>query len=163
MNKKGKVTAKKAGKATITVSAAGLKATCKIKVKKPADQDLAGYYRMPYSQIINIFKDGSYVTMYAEYNQYKYRNAVTFFFPKPVAVQSQSPASIITLNGNLAGYTLLGITVGMDRENSFEKLRSAGFSRGAAVGITYYWEDTNGHQVALEADSKVVSIRYGAW
>ena len=161
VSSKGKVTAKKAGTATITASAAGLSVSCKVKVKKITD--LSSYYRMPYNKVIKAFKGGALITQYAEYNRYQYKDAVIFSFPKPVAEPSQAPASIIMLKKNLSGCNLFGVTIGMDREKAFRKFRAAGFSRTVAVGITYYWEDSKGRNLSVEADSKVRSISFGAW
>ncbi|MBR0398977.1 MAG: Ig-like domain-containing protein [Eubacterium sp.] len=159
----GKVKAKKAGTAVITVTAGSRKAVCKVKVKKARTVDLAKYYRKPYSSVVRKFPGGADITWYAEYDEYRYKDAVTFFFPKPVADQKQAPLDMIALDKKMKGYNLLGVTVGMNRETAFKKLRKAGFKRTVAVGITYYWEGSNSRQVQIEADSKVRSIRYGAW
>jgi len=103
------------------------------------------------------------VKQYAEYDQYRYKNAVTFFFPKPVAVQAKSPASILLLNGKSTRFSLFGITVGMKKETAFKKLQKAGFKRNGSYGNYYYWKGSNYRQVDLEVDDKVKSIRYGAW
>ncbi|MBQ8305380.1 MAG: Ig-like domain-containing protein [Blautia sp.] len=161
---KGKITAKKAGTATITATIKGtkVKATCKVTVKKMTD--LTSYYRKPYSSIIQTFPGGSYQTRYAEYNYYTWKDGITFSFPKPVADQQKSPASMINLTKNVNGYCLLGVTIGMNKDTAFKKLTAAGFKRTTAVGITYYWEGSNYRQLAVEADAtKIISIRYGSW
>ena len=164
VSSKGRITAKKAGTATITATIKGtsVKAACKLTVKNM--RDLADYYRKPYDSIIKAFPDGSYETRYAEYNHYTWKGGITFSFPKPVANQQKSPASIIGLTKNVNGWCLLGITIGMDKDTAFKKLTSAGFRRTTAVGITYYWEGSNSRQLAVEADAKkIMSLRFGGW
>ena len=157
----GKVTACAVGSAVITAKAGGKSASCKVTVTKWSD--LQKYYRKPYDTIVKKFPDGEYVTQYAEYNYYTYKKGIGFAFPKPVAVQSKSPAGMITLTRNVKRYSLLGVRIGMKRATAFSRLKVAGFTRTSSVGNISYWNGSDYRQVMLEADQKVKMIRYGAW
>ena len=131
--------------------------------KKNKPKELKGYYRKPYNKVIKKFRGGKKVNKYAEYNQYRYKGSVTFYFPKPVAVQSKSPTDIIQISGKKGNYSLFGITVGMKKATALKKLKKAGFKKDFVNGNYYYFKGSNYRQILLEAGSKVKSIRYGAW